>query len=41
MLSTYQVKVMFVVLLWVYIHTGQAEKYAWPRWELNLRPLEY
>ena len=31
---------MFVVLLWVYIHTGQVEKYAWPRWELNLWSLE-
>jgi hypothetical protein len=20
---------------------GKIEKYAWPRWELNLRPLEY
>ena len=24
---------MFVMLLWVSIHTGQAEKFAWPRWE--------
>jgi hypothetical protein len=31
---------MFLMLLWVYIHTGQAEKLAWPRWESNLRPLE-
>ena len=32
---------MFVVFdVWVYIHTGQAEKYTWPRWESNLRPLE-
>jgi hypothetical protein len=28
------------MLLWGYIHTGQAEKLAWPRWESNLRPLE-
>jgi hypothetical protein len=29
---------MFVMLLWVYIHTGQAEKFsAWPRWESNPR----
>ena len=30
---------MFVVLLRVYIHTGQAEKFASPRWESNPRPL--
>jgi hypothetical protein len=24
----------------VQIHTGQAEKFAWPRWESNLRPLD-
>ena len=30
---------MFVMLLWVCIHTGQAEKLAWPRWESNQRPL--
>jgi hypothetical protein len=23
----------------LYIHTGQAEKLAWPRWESNPRPL--
>jgi hypothetical protein len=28
-----QVNMMFVMLLWVYIHTGQAEKFAWPRWQ--------
>jgi hypothetical protein len=27
-----------MVLLCVYIHTGQAENYAWPRLETNLRP---
>jgi hypothetical protein len=27
---------MFVMLLRVYIHTGQAEKFAWPRWESNI-----
>ena len=33
---------MLVMLLWVYIHTaGKLEKYACPRWESNLRPLEY
>ena len=32
---------MFLMLLWVYIYTGQAEKLAWPRWESNPRPLEY
>jgi hypothetical protein len=26
---------MFFMLLWVYIHTEQAEKLAWPRWESN------
>jgi hypothetical protein len=31
--------IMFAVLLWVCIHTGQAEKFAWPRWESNPRPL--
>jgi hypothetical protein len=30
-----QVNKMFVMLLWVCIHTGQAEKLAWPRWESN------
>jgi hypothetical protein len=30
-----QVNMMFVMLLWVCIHTGQAEKLAWPRWESN------
>ena len=38
--STLRSVVMFVVLLRVYLHTGQAEKYAWPRWESNLGPLE-
>ena len=23
---------VFTVLLWVYVHTGQAEKSAWTRW---------
>jgi hypothetical protein len=32
---------MFAVLLWVCIHTGQAETFAWPRWELNPRLLGY
>ena len=27
--------------VWVYTRTVQAEKYAWPRWESNLRPLEF
>jgi hypothetical protein len=36
-----QVDMMFVMLLWVCIHTGQAEKFAWPRWESNPRPLGY
>ena len=36
-----QVNMMFVMLLWVYIHTGQAEMLAWPRWESNPRPLGY
>ena len=36
-----QVNMMFVVLLWVHINTGQAEKFAWPRWESNLWPLGY
>ena len=31
--------ILIVVLLWVCIHTGQAENYAWPLWESNLRPL--
>ena len=26
----------FVMLFWVYIHTGQAEKYASRRWKSNL-----
>ena len=30
---------MFVMLLRVCIHTGQTEKFAWPRWESNPRPL--
>jgi hypothetical protein len=30
---------MFVMLLWVCIHTGQAEKFAWLRWESNPPPL--
>jgi hypothetical protein len=34
-----QVNMMFVMLLWVCIHTGQAEKLAWPQWESNPRPL--
>jgi hypothetical protein len=38
-LKKYQMK--FVMLLWVCIHTGQAEKFSWPRWESNPRPLEY
>ena len=29
-----QVNMMFVMLLWVCIHTGQAEKFAWPRWNI-------
>ena len=41
-----KVNMMFVILatLSVYpnIHTaGKLEKYAWPRWESNIRPLEY
>jgi hypothetical protein len=36
-----QVNMMFVMLLWVCIHTGKAEKFAWPRWESNPRPLGY
>jgi hypothetical protein len=28
-----QVNMMFVVLLWVCIHTGKAETFAWPRWD--------
>jgi hypothetical protein len=28
-----QVNMMFVMLLWLCIHTGQAEKFAWARWE--------
>ena len=35
----YSVNMMFVMLLLVCIHTGQAEKLAWPRWESNPRPL--
>ena len=34
------VKMMFVLLLSVHIHTKQAEKYARPRRKLNVRPLE-
>ena len=34
-----QVNMMFAMLLWVCIHTGQAEKLAWPRWESKARPL--
>jgi hypothetical protein len=34
-----QVNIIFLMLLWVYIHTGQAEKFAWPRWESNPRLL--
>jgi hypothetical protein len=30
-----QVNMMFVMLLRVCIHTGQTEKFAWPRWESN------
>jgi hypothetical protein len=36
-----QVNMMFVMLLWVCIHTGQAEKLAWPRWESNPRPFNF
>jgi hypothetical protein len=36
-----QVNMMFVMLLWVCIHTGQAEKFAWPWWESNPRPLGF
>jgi hypothetical protein len=38
-----QVNKMFgdVTLTVVYIHTGQAWKIRLPRWESNLRPLEY
>jgi hypothetical protein len=36
-----QVNMMFVMLLWVCIHTGQAEKLPWQRWESNPRPLGY
>jgi hypothetical protein len=36
-----QVNMMFVMLLWVCIHIGQAETFAWPRWESNPRPLGY
>jgi hypothetical protein len=32
---------VFLMLLRVYIHTGQAEKLAWPRWESNPRSLVY
>jgi hypothetical protein len=31
------VNMVFAMLLWVCIHTGQAEKLAWPRWESNSR----
>jgi hypothetical protein len=30
-----QVNMMFVMLLWVCIHTGQAKKFAWPQLESN------
>ena len=33
--------ITLVYILWVYIHTGQAEKFAWPRWESNPLPLGY
>ena len=36
-----QVNIMFLMLLWVYIHTGQAEKLAWPWWESMLSQLSY
>ena len=29
------------VTLSVYPHRAGFEKYAWPRWESNLQPLEY
>jgi hypothetical protein len=29
----------YMMLLWVCIHTGQAEKLAWPRWEYLQLPL--
>ena len=29
------------VILSVYPHRPKLEKYAWPRWEPNLQPLEY
>lgn len=32
---------MFVTLLRVFIHAGQAEKYAWPRWELGTKPTPF
>ena len=32
-----QVNMMFVMLLWVCIHTGQPKKFPWPRWESNPR----
>jgi hypothetical protein len=32
---------MFVMSLWVCIHTGQAEKFAWPRWESNTNTHKY
>ena len=32
---------MFFMLLRVHIHTAQAEKFAWSRWESNPRPLGY
>jgi hypothetical protein len=37
-----QVNIMrFLMLLWVYVHTRQVEKLAWPRCESNPRPLGY
>ena len=33
--------IMFAMLLWVCIHTRQAEKFAWPRWESKPRPSGY
>ena len=32
---------MYVTVLWVCIHPGQAQKFARPRWESNPRPLGY
>jgi hypothetical protein len=36
-----QVNTMFVMLLWVCIHTGQAEKFAWPRGGHRTRDLGF